>query len=165
MTRTREMTAVEREAIKGVVVYLATPYSGYRAGFPAAADQAAKIAALLAPAMDAAVFSPIVHGHQLAVHSERGSDETLYQRLNEAMLVYADVLVVAHMDGWGDSVGVAQEIMYFQEAGKPIFDLELPSMRLTRRLRGKPQRDRFEDKTADDLRREHADWFVGARAG
>jgi len=49
------------------------------------------------------------------------------------MLDRCDVLIVAHMLGWQDSIGIKIEIDYFIEADKPIYDLNIKNLCMVRR--------------------------------
>lgn len=117
--------------------YLATPYSKYKGGDLQLAfqDAAALAARLLAGAVK--VYSPIAHTHPLAVFSNLDPlDHSIWLPFDEAMMEAADALVVAHMDGWQDSFGIAHEIAFFTKARKPIFDLDPATMALTKREGG-----------------------------
>lgn len=104
------------------LVYLATPYSQYKAGHTQAFCDAAKLVARLLPVMR--VFSPIVHSHPVAFFGRLDAmDMQIWTPLNQEMAAAADVLVVAHLDGWEESAGIAEEVGWFEQAGKPIYDL------------------------------------------
>lgn len=81
-------------------------------------------------------FSPIVHGHFMS-RGEYGEldplDGELWQQINQPYLEVCEPLIVAHMDGWAESKGVAHEIAYFVKAGKPIFDLDPETLKMVRR--------------------------------
>lgn len=168
MKPTREITAVEREWMGGTLIYLATPYTRTAIGFDAAADEAARVAARLALATNAAVFSPIVHGHVIcrAGSLDPVKDSVAWAKLNARMVSVSDVLVIAHMDGWDVSEGIADELGAFRRAHKPIFDLvDVEHIKMERRQLERPVRDRFEDKTAGDLRRDLDQWRASPSAG
>jgi hypothetical protein len=40
---------------------------------------------------------------------------------------------VAHMPSWQESKGIAAEVAFFKAAGKPVFDCEPKSLRMTKR--------------------------------
>jgi hypothetical protein len=75
------------------------------------------------------------------------------------MMEEADILVVAHMEGWDKSVGIAEEIRFFHVEGKPVFDLpNLDSLQMTRRWPEKPARERYDgasEETLDTAKREY----------
>lgn len=162
MTAYRDITMVEAESMRTSLVYLGTPYTKYRAGLDAAAHEAARIAAALSLATGGAIFSPIAHSHALARAGHVSPlDEALFRPLNTVMMLASDILVVVHMDGWAESIGLTEEIGFFLEARKPIFDLLDPArLDLVRRQPERPERDRIDDKSAADIRRDHADWFA-----
>lgn len=113
--------------------YLATPYSKYPAGIVRAFEDAAVLAAQLLK-QGVKVYSPIAHTHPLAVYSGLDPlDHSIWLPFDEAMMEAADALVVAHMDGWSSSFGIAHEIKVFLAAEKPIFDLDPFTLEITRR--------------------------------
>ncbi|MEZ0212408.1 MAG: DUF1937 family protein [Xanthobacteraceae bacterium] len=102
-------------------VYVATPYTRYEHGLPAAAyDAACATAALMRHGISA--FSPIAHGHHV---SEAGRLEKLdvgfWERMDAPMVAAAAACVVVKMPGWQTSAGVAHEIDAFRLARKPVF--------------------------------------------
>lgn len=105
--------------------YLATPYSKYKGGnLVQAFHDAAQLAAELLAA-GVRVYSPIAHTHPLAIHGNLDPlDHDIWLPFDEAMMEACDCLIVAHMDGWDVSFGIAHEIEFFKNAGKPIFDLD-----------------------------------------
>lgn len=119
----------------GALCYLATPYSKYPPGIEQAFVDAAKLAALLLPS-GLKVYSPIAHTHPLAIHGKIDPlDHAIWMPFDEAMMTAADVLLVAHMHGWQESYGIAHEIRFFENAGKPIFDLDPKTLVMTKRKR------------------------------
>lgn len=123
------------DQINGALAYLATPYSKYEPGIEQAFIDAAKLAALLLRA-GMKVYSPIAHTHPLAVHGNIDPlDHAIWMPFDEAMMTAADVLLVAHMQGWQESFGIAHEIKFFEDAGKPIFDLDPKTLVMTKRKR------------------------------
>jgi hypothetical protein len=140
------------ELQRAPLCYLATPYSKYKGGDLVQAFQDA--AALTAKLMVAGIkcYSPIAHTHPVAIYGNLDPlDYKIWLPFDEAMMNAASVLIVAHMDGWHESFGIAHEVNFFEQRGKPIYDLNPETMTMTRRLRKLPARDRFEDKTASDL--------------
>jgi len=49
------------------------------------------------------------------------------------MMARCDSLIVAHMDGWAESKGIAHEVEFFAKAGKPIFDLNPTTLFMEKR--------------------------------
>jgi hypothetical protein len=118
---------------QGTLAYLATPYTKYPAGIEAAFRDAASLAAELLRS-GISVYSPIAHCHPLSVHGGIDPlDHSIWIPFDAAMMRAADVLIVAHMEGWQESYGVAHEIDVFTKAGKPIYDLDLGTLAMSRR--------------------------------
>lgn len=125
MTKTSE--------IPGGIAYLATPYSRYKPNIDAAFRDAAKLAGHLLCA-GLKIYSPICHTHPIAIYGALDAlDHSIWLPFDEAMMDAAHVLIVAHMEGWDESRGIAHEIKFFEDAGKPIFDLDPKTMIMTRR--------------------------------
>lgn len=118
---------------KTSLTYLATPYSLYVGGLEQAFEEAATLAGMLiASGMN--IYSPIVHCHSIAIHGRLDPlDHSLWLALDDVMLAKCDVLLVAHMAGWENSFGIKHEIAFFQDAKKPIFDLDPETMIIKRR--------------------------------
>lgn len=117
------------------LAWLATPYTKYPHGLDVAFVHAAEIAADLLSA-GVTVYSPIVHSHPLSTHSNGKIDpldQDFWRRCNETMLELCEVLIIAHMEGWRESVGIKHEIKTFEKAGKKIFDLDPESFVMVQR--------------------------------
>lgn len=114
--------------------YLATPYSKYQDGnLELAYRHAAALAARLMLA-GVKVYSPIAHTHPLAVWGSIDPlDHNIWLPFDEAMMDKSDVLIVAHMDGWEESRGIKHEIEFFERANKPIFDLNIETLTMSKR--------------------------------
>lgn len=135
---------------KAPLCYLATVYSKHAGGIDAAFAEAARLAARLMLS-GVKIYSPIAHGHPLAVHGNLDPlDHALWLPFDEAMLDACGVLIVANMDGWQDSKGIAHEIMFFARRNKPIFDLDVATMTMTRR-KSVLERHRYDGASPDDL--------------
>lgn len=115
------------------LAYLATPYTKYKTGIEQAFIDSAKLAGLLLRC-GVKCYSPITHCHAIAMHGKINPlDHSIWLPFDEAMMKAADALIVAHMDGWQESFGIAHEIKVFEDAGKPIFDLDPKTLTMTRR--------------------------------
>lgn len=115
------------------LAYLATPYSRYKGGPDQAFKDAAKLAAHLLCA-GLKVYSPICHTHPIAVFGALDLlDHSIWLPFDEAMMEAAGVLIVAHLDGWDESFGIAHEVKFFEAAGKPIYDLDPRTLQMVRR--------------------------------
>lgn len=121
------------------LAYLATPYKKYPGGMDIAFIDAARIAArLLVSGVN--VYSPITHSHSLSVYGGlAGGDHKFWLPYDELMMARCDALIVAHMEGWQESKGIAHEVEFFKRVGKSIFDLpDVTTCTLVRRLDGCP---------------------------
>lgn len=116
------------------LIYLATPYTKYKGGdLRRAFVDASKLAAKLLT-RGYKVYSPIAHTHPLAIHGELDPlDHDIWLAFDEAMMEAADCLVVARMEGWDKSRGIAHEIEFFADKGKPIYDLDPATLVMTMR--------------------------------
>lgn len=125
---------IEINPMTAPLCYLATPYSKYMGGnLDRAFVDASKLAALLLVA-GVKVYSPIAHTHPLAMHGNLDPlDHDIWLPFDEAMMHAATVLIVAHMEGWRESKGIAHEIAFFRRRDKPIFDLDPDTLTMTRR--------------------------------
>lgn len=106
------------------IIYLATPYTKYPRGIGVAFRDAARIAGRLMIA-GIKIYSPISHGHPLSVYGGvHPKAHDIWLPFDEAMMAKADALLVAKMETWESSFGIAHEIRVFKEAGKPIYYIE-----------------------------------------
>lgn len=113
--------------------YLATPYTKYPKGIDAAFEHAAALTAGLIRA-GVKAYSPIAHTHPVAIHGGIDPlDHSIWLPFDETMMGFADCLVVAHLEGWDTSFGIAEEVKAFEAAGKPIFDLDPDTLQLSKR--------------------------------
>lgn len=73
------------------------------------------------------VFSPISHTHPIATQCDLPLGWEFWDAFDQAFIEWADVVVVAMLPGWEDSVGVTAEISIAKELGKPVeyFDVAL----------------------------------------
>ena len=105
------------------LVYLATPYTKYPTGI----DMAFRDAAVLAAKMVVAgvrVYSPIVYTHQLAIHG--GPDplsHAVWLPFDAPFMDRSEALVIAKMDSWETSFGIAEETRIFRAAQKQIYEI------------------------------------------
>lgn len=108
------------ELRKHDLVYLATPYSKYPKGQEMAFRDACALAAKLVR-LKVKVYSPIAHAHPIAIHG--GIDPLaldLWLDFDAAMMAKSDAILIAQMEGWDRSSGIAHEMQEFRAAGKPI---------------------------------------------
>lgn len=114
------------------LVYLASPYSRYPKGREAAFQEAARLTGLMLE-YDFLAFSPIVYSHPLALFLRtRTNDEEhdFWMHIDRQIFRRCDALVVAMMDGWHSSKGVAEEVAFFRWAKKPVWFLDPEKLEL-----------------------------------
>ena len=121
------------------LTYLASPYS-----HPDKAIQEQRFHAVCqhAAAMMCSgelVFSPIAHTHPIVAYDLPG-DWAFWRRYDLAMLERCDELVVLHLDGWEESIGVQAEIAIAKELNLQVRFIRpknCPGVLLSRQGRGK----------------------------
>lgn len=102
-------------------IYLASPYAHPDPVVREARFHAANRAAAALMQAGHIVFSPISHSHPVAEcmkGAECDHDFWLYQ--DWAFLEWADCVVVNTIDGWMESKGIAQELQWAEDMGKPV---------------------------------------------
>ena len=135
-----------------MLCYLGTPYSRYPGGIYTAHFQACKIAARLLRA-GINVYCPIAETHSIAMVGHIDPlDHSIWMPRDRLFMERCDALIVAHMEGWQESIGVTEEIKYFADAGLPIYDLDPNEFVLTKRERIKPERERYDSLSEEELR-------------
>ena len=117
------------------LAYLATPYTKYPRGLNAAWKHASRLAGRLMNA-GVNVYSPIAHCHALSKHGRVDAlDLAIWYPHCELMAERCDVLIVAHLPTWEDSVGIQFETEIFERAKKPIFDVDPKNLKMVCRAR------------------------------
>lgn len=102
-------------------IYLATPYSKYPKGLDAAYDDACRLLARLLE-RDCDVFCPIAHGHGACIHGGlKALDGKFWTEIDQKHLDRAEVLLIAELPGWQESIGVQYEKDFFEEVGRPVY--------------------------------------------
>lgn len=115
------------------LAYLSSPYARYKHGTVAAFMAACRIAGRLIRA-GVNVYAPIPHSHCIARYGGLDAlDHAIWMPFDQVMMDRCDVLLVAHMEGWDVSKGIAIEVAAFESAGKPVFDLDPQSLTMVRR--------------------------------
>lgn len=106
------------------MIYLATPYTHrdnfvmenrYREALECAADLIKQ---------GKRVYSPIVHFHPMACIYGLPRDIEFWGTMAFDMIDRCDEFVVLLMEGWKESLGIAREVEYAAEQGKPISYLQ-----------------------------------------
>lgn len=118
------MNAMTLDDLKGKDLYLATPYSKYPGGIQRAFADACELCGELLE-RGVMAYSPIAHTHPIAIHSGIDPlDHSIWLPFDRIRMDKADAILVAQMDSWEASFGVAHEIDVFKEAGKPVYYLD-----------------------------------------
>lgn len=113
--------------------YLASPYTAYAGGMEQAFIDVAILAGRLF-AIGIPTFSPIAHAFPYVKYGNLDPlDYPAWKPVQERLMDACDSLIVAHMQGWESSVGIAHEVSYFEKSGKPIFDLDVETLVLAKR--------------------------------
>ncbi len=105
------------------LIYLATPYSKFMEGHENAFERASAMAGEL---LNRGVhcFCPIAHGHPIQKFGKTPPiSHEQWMEFNMRFERACGALLVAQMAGWRESRGIADEILHFKAAGKPIFFL------------------------------------------
>lgn len=114
------------------MIYLASPYSHPD---PAVRerrfrDACRATAKLLARGLH--VFSPIVHGHAVALCGiPLPADYAYWRDYCRDFVARSSELFVLHLDGWRESVGVQDEILTAIKEELPIRDVSWPECRVS----------------------------------
>jgi nucleoside 2-deoxyribosyltransferase len=104
---------------KQSLIYLATPYThDDHIVRTIRADTAAYVGAMLKK-QGLHIFAPIPHGHAMQKHG-LPTEYQYWRDYCQNMLDRCDILYVTQMTGWEISIGIADEIQYMQEIGKPV---------------------------------------------
>jgi Domain of unknown function (DUF1937). len=128
------------------LAYLASPYTFYPEGIEFAFREASRIAATLLLA-GVEVYSPIAHCHPMSLYGDIDAlDRDFWLKYQETMMARCDVLIVAEMKGWKESIGIAHEIKFFLERKRTIFQLDPVAMNMRRVIF--PASEVFERSTA-----------------
>jgi hypothetical protein len=99
--------------------YLASPYSKYRWGAEAAYEDVCRLAARLIKS-GISVYSPIAHTHGIAVFGGLPGGYEHWASFDEDMIGAASGIIVAMMDGWKQSEGIAAEIAICERMSKSV---------------------------------------------
>lgn len=113
------------------LVYVASPYTLYPMGPQRAFQDVARLAGELA-LLGYPIYSPILAGHPMAAYGRAPAvNHEWWKRFNEPMVLACDALLIAMMEGWKRSAGIADEVNVFASAGKPIYYLNPHDLRIT----------------------------------
>lgn len=135
MSGERLLTVVGDALPSRTLAYLASPYTNYPDSIEIAFRDVSRIAGKLLLA-GIHVYSPIAHCHPLAIHGEIDAlDRDFWLQYQEIMMARCDVLIVAEMRSWQESIGIQHEIAFFARAKRTIFQLNPVSMIMRRMVR------------------------------
>jgi len=102
------------------MIYLATPYSHADAATREARfDMACRIAGAMMRRGEV-VFSPIAHSHPIAALCQLPDGWEYWQTQAREWFEACTSLVIARMDGWRESKGIAGEIKLARQMGIPV---------------------------------------------
>lgn len=108
----------------GKFYYLASPYSAPDFGTRYKRFvEITKIAAELMVEYDLYLHTPITSSHELAKFIDGDSTFSFeyWKGRDLGLIDRSDAIIVACMDGWGQSIGVQAEIEYAKSKGLPVF--------------------------------------------
>lgn len=105
------------------LVYVGSPYTRYIYGIEAAFAWAVRTSYRLHK-LHIPHWSPIVEGHPLTMQGlVEVRDVDFWQRFCRPKINKSDAFLIAAMQGWDTSDGIAREINIFVNQGKPIYFL------------------------------------------
>jgi hypothetical protein len=104
------------------LIYLASPYSKYPRGLDAAHHDICVIAGKL-KGLGLYAFCPIAHCHYIAKVCDFDSSYNFSAEFNKLMISRSDIFVIAMLDGWDQSEGVAGEKEHALLLRRPIYHL------------------------------------------
>lgn len=106
--------------MEALLTYLAAPYSSDSPSVMADRLWRINIFAAKLLAEGELVYSPISHSAGIADVGNLPASYAYWERLDRTMLGYCRRVVVLTLDGWEQSIGVAEEIQYATELGLEI---------------------------------------------
>lgn len=103
------------------LIYLASPYSHTdKAVMELRAKQVAKFAGYMMK-QGLIVFSPIAHGHSIAMEHALPTDFAFWENHCKAFLEVSGCLYVLKLEGWQHSKGVKAEVRMAKKMNLPIY--------------------------------------------
>lgn len=99
-------------------IYLASPYTHPNLIIRELRFRAVAAATAHLIAFGEAVFSPILHCHQLVTDGKFLGTFEAWQEYNEIMISVHERFGVLHLPGWDRSKGIASEMLYAAAANK-----------------------------------------------
>jgi hypothetical protein len=115
-----------------IMAYLSTPYSKYPRGVHGAYLDACKVAARLERA-GVDYYCPIAETHGVAFHGGLDpKDSSYWLRRDLKRARWCDVLLMAEMEGWQNSSGMAEERSHFMAASKPVLNINPETLEIVK---------------------------------
>ena len=112
------------------MIYVASLYRRYPMGLEMAYINVAKLTARLAK-LGLNVYSPIAHSHGLSIHGGIDPiDDAFWAGYNTPFMMKSDALLVAEMESWEESEGMAHEILFFRMSRKPKHHINPETLRV-----------------------------------
>lgn len=111
------------------MIYLATPYTHADKEIMQLRYEVAREVAANMMRAGLPVYSPIVHGHDIASHHELPTDWEFWRSHCLAMLSKADQMMVVTIPGWETSTGVHAERAYCRANGIGVSFISAESAR------------------------------------
>lgn len=111
--------------VGGTFWYLCQPYSAHDGSFEDSFTEANRVAGTLIK-HGVNVFSPISHSHPIATDSQMDhSNHDLWLPNELAFIRVSNGLLINPSPGWRLSKGIAIEVTYAKELGKPVYVLNM----------------------------------------
>lgn len=102
-------------------VFLASPYTHPLREERERRFHAAERACVHYLAKGTAIYSPIVHWHNIALQQELPYDYLAWQKVNDPLIENCRAFYILEIDGWLKSLGVQHEIEVALASGKPCY--------------------------------------------
>lgn len=104
--------------------YLATVYRKHPDGLDAAAEEAARYAALFIDA-GVPVFAPVPHSHPIARYTSIPHRDPRWLQLQLPFMEAARGMILMEMQNWRESEGIAFERNFFQKVNRPVYRVSI----------------------------------------
>jgi len=101
-------------------IFLASPYSDEQLSVRLRRFVEASRACAYLANTGLAVYSPIVHWHDIALIHRLPTDADFWMEQNRPFIEKCDRMYVLELDGWRESVGVTLEIAAARALNKPV---------------------------------------------
>ena len=113
-------------------IFMASPFTKFGRGHAGAYLDICKIASRFYLRYAVSVFSPISNCYGMCHHGDLPiTGNQFWHEFNYPFVKACGALVIAKMDGWDESFGVADERNSFRAAEKPIYYMDVETLELT----------------------------------